>query len=74
MAKREKGTKPTWSVTRIKHPSYPKITGRVGEFQAGGMLHFFRKVNGKQKSESPKLPRWEILARPTPACTEAESV
>lgn len=52
MAKRKKNTKPTWSVPRIKHPMYPKFTGRVGEFQAGGRLHFFRKVNGKQTSRS----------------------
>src|SRR5438876_40802 len=60
MAKRKKGTKPIWSVTRIKHPSYPEMTVRVGEFQAGGMLHLFRKVNGKQQSKSLHCRRRDL--------------
>ena len=34
----------SWSVPRIKHSKYPEFTVRIGEFQAGGMLHVFRKV------------------------------
>lgn len=60
MARRKKKTKPTWSITRIKHPKYPQFSVRVGEFQAGGMLHFFRKVNGKQTSRSLKCRRSDL--------------
>lgn len=43
--------KKTWSVDRIKHPKYPKITVRIGEFQAGGMLHVFSTA----QSHDPEL-------------------
>lgn len=60
MAKRKKGTKPTWSITRFKHPLYPEFTVRVAEFQAGGMLHVFRKIDGKQTSRSLKCRRRDL--------------
>lgn len=71
MAKRKRNTKPTWSITRIKHPKHPQFSVRVGEFQAGGMLHFFRKVNGKQTSRSLKCRRCDLGSTPKAQETEA---
>jgi hypothetical protein len=65
MRTRKKKDKKTWSITRIKHSKYPEITGRVGEFQAGGMLHFFLQVNGKQTSRSLKCRRCDLGADKT---------
>jgi integrase len=49
-----------WSVTRIKHPKFPKYTVRIGEYEPGGMLHIFRWVNGKQTSRALKCRRADL--------------
>jgi len=46
--------KKLWSVPRIKHPRYPKITIRIGELAAGGVLQVFRQIDGKQTNRSLK--------------------
>jgi integrase len=50
----------SWSIARIKHPEYPNITVRVGEFEAGGILFAFRWVNGKQTSRSLRCRRRDL--------------
>lgn len=50
----------SWSITRITHLKYPEITVRVSEFEAGGSLHVFRWVNGKQMSRSLKCRRRDL--------------
>ena len=54
----------SWSISRIKHPMYPAITVRVGEFVAGGILHVFRQVNGKQTSRSLKCRSCDLGSNP----------
>lgn len=53
-----------WSIKRIKHPRYPDITVRVGEFEAGGSLHLFRWVNGRQTTRSLKCTRRDLGSNP----------
>lgn len=51
-----------WSVTRIKHPKFPRFTVRIGEYEPGGTLHVFRWVNGRQTSRGLKCRRGDLGA------------
>lgn len=64
----------SWSITRIRHPKYPAITVRIGEFEAGGILHAFRWVNGKQSSRSLKCRRNDLGANPKAQEKEARRI
>lgn len=60
-----------WSVPRIKHPRYPELTVRVGEFQPGGSLHVFRWLNGKEVSRSLRCRRVDLGSTPKAQVQEA---
>jgi len=54
----------TWSVERIQHPKYPGFTVRVGEFKPEGKLHYFRWIDGKQRSRCLGQTRAELGSTP----------
>jgi hypothetical protein len=54
--------KKLWSVTRIKHPKFPRFIVRIGEYEPGGTLHVFRWVNGRQTSRGLKCRRADLGA------------
>jgi integrase len=64
-------SKHLWSVTRIKHPKFPRLTVRVGEFTPGGMVHVFWWTTGKQRSRSLGYRRLDL--GPSKAAQEREA-
>ena len=60
-----------WAVSRIKHPSHPKLTVRVAEWVGGGTVHAFYWEHGKQRSKSLGCRRVDLGSTPKQQVQEA---